>query len=61
MVGNGVTNWEFDTTPAYVEMGYWHGLYDTELYNAFKDNKCNFAYAGFSNANISDACNGLMD
>ena len=27
MVGNGVTNWRYDTDPAYIEMGYWHSLY----------------------------------
>ncbi len=31
MVGNGVTNWTYDTTPAFVEMGYWHSLYSDEL------------------------------
>jgi len=34
-VGNGVTNWNYDTTAAYVEMGYWHSLYDTDLYDQF--------------------------
>lgn len=33
MVGNGVTNWKYDTMPAYVEMAYWHGLYDLDMYN----------------------------
>jgi len=28
MVGNGVTNWTYDCDPAYIEMGYWHGLYN---------------------------------
>jgi carboxypeptidase C (cathepsin A) len=28
MVGNGVTNWKYDTQPALIEMAYWHGLYD---------------------------------
>ena len=28
IVGNGVTNWKYDGTPAYVEMSYWHGLID---------------------------------
>lgn len=28
IVGNGVTNWKYDGTPAYVEMAYWHGLID---------------------------------
>ena len=31
-VGNGVTNYQYDCTPAYVEMGYWHSLYPDELY-----------------------------
>lgn len=26
MVGNGVTNWKFDTNPAMVDMAYWHSL-----------------------------------
>ena len=26
MVGNGVTNWKYDTIPAFIEMGYWHSL-----------------------------------
>jgi len=34
MVGNGVTNWKYDTIPAYLEMGYWHSLYDTTTYEA---------------------------
>jgi carboxypeptidase C (cathepsin A) len=36
MVGNGVTNWEYDTTNAYVDMAFWHSLYEIELYNQFK-------------------------
>lgn len=31
-VGNGVTNWKFDTAPAFVDMAYWHSLYDTKLH-----------------------------
>lgn len=40
MVGNGVTNWKYDTNPAFVEMAYWHNLYDTQTYNAIKENHC---------------------
>lgn len=36
MVGNGVTDWEFDTTPAWIEMAYWFGLYEDELYYNIK-------------------------
>lgn len=40
IVGNGITNWDYDGTPAYVEMGYWHGLYEDELFATFTDNNC---------------------
>ena len=40
IVGNGVTNWDYDTTPAYVEMGYWHGLYDDATYALSVANDC---------------------
>jgi hypothetical protein len=36
MVGNGVTDWEFDTTPAFIEMAYWFGMYEDELYYNIK-------------------------
>ncbi len=26
MVGNGVTNWKYDTIPAFIEMAYWHSF-----------------------------------
>jgi hypothetical protein len=42
-------------------MGYWHGLYDTVLYNEFHENKCTFAYGGFENNTISAKCNDLLD
>jgi len=34
MVGNGCTNWDVDTTPAFLETAYWHGLYDDATYNS---------------------------
>lgn len=33
IVGNAVTNWKYDTIPAFIESGFWHGLYDLDLYN----------------------------
>lgn len=33
IVGNGVADWKYDTIPAYIESGFWHGLYDIDLYN----------------------------
>jgi hypothetical protein len=34
-IGNGVTNWDFDTTPALIKMAYQHGLMDLELKHEF--------------------------
>lgn len=34
MVGNGCTNWKYDTEPAYLKMAYWHSLYSQETYDA---------------------------
>jgi len=58
MVGNGVTNWTYDTQPAYVEMAYWHSLYDTATYRAMKNNSCDFT---LFNDNMTDVCQGLLD
>jgi serine carboxypeptidase-like clade 2 len=33
MVGNGVTNWQFDTMNAYIEMAYWHGIYSDSMWD----------------------------
>jgi hypothetical protein len=42
MVGNGVTNWDYDTNTAYLEMAYYHSMYDTKLYDEMKANDCDF-------------------
>jgi hypothetical protein len=59
MVGNGVTNWKYDTTPAFVKMGYWHGLYDDDLYMAIKD--CDYSYYQFDKAKVTPDCKTAMD
>jgi len=61
MVGNGVTDWKYDTFPAFIEMAYWHGLYDDDTYNALKANQCDFSYFEFDGDKISDACKKLVD
>lgn len=33
MVGNGVTNWKYDGSPAAFEMSYWHSLVDKDMYD----------------------------
>ena len=40
MVGNGVTNWKYDTDPAAFEMSYWHSLIDKDLWESKYKNNC---------------------
>lgn len=58
-VGNGVTNWDYDTTPAYLSMGYWHSLYDTQLYTDMQ--KLNCDYGGNETNRASTECLVLLD
>ena len=62
MVGNGVTNWKYDTMPAYVEMAYWHGLYDKDMYLEMYANDCpkEFQYIAVDQTNLSDTCAGYF-
>ena len=60
MVGNGVTNWKYDTEPAYIEMGYWHSLYDTKTHDSMKEANCD--YSGLAlGRNATDTCMDLYD
>lgn len=43
MVGNGVTNWLYDTEPAAVDMYYWHSLVSMDWYESYKANNCSMA------------------
>ena len=63
MVGNAVTNWKYDTTPAYIDIGYWRGLYDTTTWEALKANDCprQFEYFEFKYKDISYDCKSLVD
>lgn len=58
-VGNGVTNYTYDCSPAYVEMAYWHSLYSEETYLAIKANNCDFGGMGMENA--TPACMDLFN
>ena len=58
-VGNGVTNWTYDTTSAYVEMAYWHSLISTDLHDRIQAANCDFS--GPYGRNISEECGNLLD
>ena len=58
-VGNGVTNWEYDTTAAYIDMAYWHSLIDTTMHDKLVSLDCqwNMPYM----LGVSDECMEVFD
>jgi len=58
-VGNGVTNWKYDTTAAYVEMAYWHSLIDTDLHDRIVAADCDFS--GPYMQNVTEECGAMLD
>ena len=58
-VGNGVTNWKYDTTAAYIDMAYWHSLMSEEMHEEFVTLNCdwNMPYM----LGVSDACMDLFN
>ncbi len=42
IVGNGCTNWDVDTTPAYIEIGFLYCLSGTYFYPTFKGRECEY-------------------
>lgn len=54
LVGNGVTNWKYDCTPAYFHMAYYHGLISDDLFNNVNAN-CDFAYVDAPNPPVLSA------
>ncbi len=60
MVGNGVTNWRYDTIPAFIEMSFWHSLLDTETYDKMKVLGCDYSGLEFDEE-PSEECMGLVN
>ena len=61
MVGNGCTNWKYDTTPAYMEMAYYHSLYSGETWQGIQDNNCLQEYYDneWKQAVVGKVCTGF--
>lgn len=57
MVGNGVTNYDYDCTPAYVDMAYWHSLYGQDLKDKIDAANCDF---GGMPSRASKECQGYL-
>ena len=61
MVGNGVTNWTYDTLPASMEFAYQRGLIDTETHLKVKQWNCDFSKVAPLNQSAEPAeCNDLI-
>jgi len=60
MVGNGVTNWTYDTMPATVEVAYWRSLLDQNTHDKIKEEKCDYSTINFEPNNITDSCMGYV-
>ena len=58
-VGNGVTDWTYDTTPAYIAMSYAHGLIPFDLHSRLAQAQCDFS--DFSPTPLSKECEKLAN
>jgi len=59
IVGNGVTNWTYDTTPATVTELYWRSLISQQLHDNITAAKCDYSMIEFEN-DISAECMDYM-
>ena len=55
-VGNGATDWKYDTTPSYLPMAYNHQLMDTKLHNTLVENGCEWYFRDVLPAKTSEVC-----
>ncbi|CAI2369016.1 unnamed protein product [Moneuplotes crassus] len=58
-VGNGVTDWKYDGTPAYVEMSFAHGLIPLDLQRRIKESGCSFIEESEEDIPFSRECQSL--
>lgn len=58
-VGNGVTNWNYDCTPAQVDLYYWHSIMSDDMRIKMENANCDFSGYNFSNATA--ACISLYE
>lgn len=61
MVGNGVTNWTYDTTPATVDVAYYRSLLSSTTYRDMQKMGCDYAGIALNDiTNISADCLGYF-
>jgi hypothetical protein len=60
MVGNGVTNWTYDTMPATVDMGYWRSIMSQEMHDNILAEGCDYSGIVFDK-NPSESCMNYLN
>lgn len=60
MVGNGVTNWTYDTMPATTDMGYWHSIMSQDIHDKMTQEECDYSGIVFNDF-PSDSCMNYLD
>lgn len=58
-IGNGVTDWDYDTFPAYIAMSYTHGLINLDLATRLENADCDFRF--FSLNKLRGTCARLFN
>jgi hypothetical protein len=60
MVGNGVTNWKYDTYPAFIELANAHSMMNPADYDMMKTLGCDYSGLEFG-ADIPENCMDLLN
>jgi len=47
MIGNGCTNWTYDTQPATNNMTYWHAIMGQDMYDQINELQCDYSLMSF--------------
>ena len=58
-VGNGVTDWKYDATTAFIEQAYWYGIVDDPMYHQMKT--CDYTNFDFNYNKLNATCKALVD
>ncbi len=63
MVGNGVTNWVYDTEPSWVDTYNGFKMISSYLYNQIQENNCFYNSSDFTGHDNGDSttCGGLWN
>lgn len=61
LVGNGVTNWDYDVSPSFPETTYNFNIIGKKQIDYFRKNNCTYYFNDFKNHTGPDGCNAVWD